>query len=101
GAPPNPRAGAVVAEEPTRQNQREEHTGAMEQISRAPEDDPFAAPGIQLGTFLLRPSLEQGLTATSNADGSAGGESAVLSETTLRLNATSDWSRHSAEITGY
>lgn len=101
GAPPNPRAGAVVAEEPTRQNQREEHTGAIEQISRAPEDDPFAAPGIQLGTFLLRPSLEQGLTATSNADGSAGGESAVLSETTLRLNATSDWSRHSAEITGY
>src|SRR5690606_38228809 len=44
---------------------------------------------------------EQGLTATSNADGSAGGESAVLSETTWRLNATSDWSRHSAEITGY
>ncbi|EXL09560.1 hypothetical protein BG36_20690 [Aquamicrobium defluvii] len=100
-ASPNPRAGAILPEEPTRQNLREEHTGAIEQIRRAPEDDPFAAPGMRLGTFLLRPSLEQGLTATSNADGSATGESAVLSETTLRLNATSDWSRHSADITGY
>jgi len=100
-SPPNPRAAAVNPEEPTRLNPREEPTGAIEQVRRAPEDDPFAAPGIRMGTFLLRPSLEQGLTATSNADGGAGGRSAVLSETTLRLNAASDWNRHSAGIDGY
>lgn len=100
-APPNPRTTAIMPEEPVRQNLREEHTGAIEQVRRTPEDDPFAAPGVRLGTFLLRPTLEQGLTATSNADGSATGSSAVLSETTLRLEAASDWSRHSADISGY
>lgn len=100
-AAPNPRTTAITAEEPARQNLREEHTGAIEQIRRPQEDDPFAAPGVPLGTFVLRPSLEQGLTATSNADGSATGESALLSETTLRLDAVSNWSRHSADVTGY
>lgn len=67
-----------------------------------PRDDyPFAAPGIRVGTFVLRPSLEQGVTATSNADSSANGRSAVLSETALRLNAVSDWARHSATIDAY
>ena len=66
-----------------------------------PEDDPFAAPGIKLGTFVLRPTLEQGLTATSNADGSSGGRSAVLSETALRFFATSDWRENSAVVDGY
>ncbi len=47
---------------------------------------------------MLRPSIEQGLTATSNANNAPGGTSAVLSETTLRLNATSDWASNSATI---
>ncbi|MBV2144275.1 outer membrane beta-barrel protein [Falsochrobactrum sp. TDYN1] len=63
-----------------------------------PESDPFAPIGIRTGTFILRPSLEQGIRATSNGDNSSGGSSAVLSETTLRLNAQSDWSRHQATL---
>jgi len=74
---------------------------AIEGLKPIVEDDPFAAPGIRAGTFILRPSLEQGLTATSNASSSVGGENAVLSETTLRLNALSDWSRHSASLDAY
>src|SRR5207249_1932826 len=78
-----------------------ERTGSIEGQKVKPEDDPFAAPGIKLGTFVLRPTLEQGLTATSNADGSSGGRSAVLSETALRFFATSDWREHSAGVDGY
>ena len=73
----------------------------IEGLARAPEEDPYAPLGIRAGTFILRPSVEQGLTATSNADFSADGSAAVLSETTLRLNAVSDWDTHSAVLDGY
>lgn len=62
---------------------------------------PFAPPGIRMGSFVLRSSIEQGLTATSNADFSSTGSSALLSETALRLNAVSDWSSHAASIDAY
>ena len=57
--------------------------------------------GIKLGTFTLRPALEQGVTATSNADSSSTGRSAVLSQTTLRFTAASDWENNSASAYGY
>ncbi|TGP23748.1 MULTISPECIES: outer membrane beta-barrel protein [unclassified Mesorhizobium] len=78
-----------------------ERTGSIEGQKIKPEDDPFAAPGIKVGTFVFRPTLEQGFTATSNADASSGGTSAVLSETALRFSATSDWRENSALINGY
>ncbi|WP_353646965.1 outer membrane beta-barrel protein [Mesorhizobium sp. WSM2240] len=74
---------------------------AIEGLDGIKEDNPFAATGIRVGTFIIRPTLEQGVTATSNADASSGGEPATLSETTLRLNAISDWSRHTATIDAY
>ncbi|EHK57690.1 outer membrane beta-barrel protein [Allomesorhizobium alhagi] len=74
---------------------------AIEGLDGIEEDNPFAATGIRVGTFIIRPTLEQGVTATSNADASSGGEPATLSETTLRLNAISDWSRHTARVDAY
>lgn len=62
------------------------------------DEDPFAPIGIRTGSFILRPSLEQGIRATSNGDNGPNGSSAVLSETTLRLDARSDWSRHEVNI---
>lgn len=82
-------------------NERLDRVAAIEGLRRAPDDNPFAATGMRLGSFVLRPSLEQGITATSNASASPGGSSAVLSETILRLNAVSDWSRHAARIDAY
>jgi len=79
----------------------QERTASIEGQKVKPEDDPFAAPGVKIGTFLFRPTLEQGFTATSNADSSSTGKSAVLSETALRFTATSDWRENSALITGY
>jgi hypothetical protein len=74
---------------------------AIEGLKPKPEDDPYAPLGIRGGGFILRPSLETGLTATSNANSSPSGKSAVLSESTLRLNATSDWSDKTATIEAY
>lgn len=73
-------------------------TSAIDAQPRRNEDNPYAPLGLRLGTFLLTPTLDQGLAWSSNASGSAGGREAVLSETTLRLNAASDWSRHGASV---
>ncbi len=74
---------------------------AIDSRDRIEDDDPFAPVGVRLGSFILRPSIEQGVSATSNANYSVDGESAILSETTLRLDAASDWSRHSASLDAY
>ncbi|AZN96194.1 hypothetical protein EJ066_02170 [Mesorhizobium sp. M9A.F.Ca.ET.002.03.1.2] len=78
-----------------------ERAEAIEGRDKRAEDDPFAATGIKLGSFVIRPTLEQGLTASSNADSSSEGKPALLSETTLRFNAISDWRENSAVIDGY
>lgn len=78
-----------------------ERTASIEGQKNKPEDDPFAATGIKVGTFVFKPTVEQGLTATSNADASSGGKSALLSETALRFTAASDWRENSATIDGY
>ncbi len=78
-----------------------ERVGAIEGLDRPGEDNPYAAVGIRWGNFILKPSLETGITATSNADSSSDGSSAVLSDTTLRLNAASDWASNSATIDAF
>lgn len=100
--PDNMRVGSINAEagDETGRAQRENLRQAPEQghggITQ--EADPFAPVGIRTGSFILRPSLEQGIRATTNGDNGASGSSAVLNETTLRVNAQSDWSRHQATL---
>ncbi|TGQ71590.1 hypothetical protein EN829_001935 [Mesorhizobium sp. M00.F.Ca.ET.186.01.1.1] len=77
-----------------------ERTAAIEGQKKKTEDDPFAAPGVKWGSFVIRPTIEQGLTATSNGDSSSAGTSALLSETALRFSAASDWRENSATIDG-
>lgn len=78
-----------------------ERTAAIEGQNKKAEDDPFAATGVKWGSFVIRPSIEQGLTATTNGDSSSAGTSALLSETALRFTAVSDWRENSATIDGY
>jgi hypothetical protein len=78
-----------------------ERASAIETLQRQAEDDPYQPTGIRIGTFILRPSLEQGVEWTSNATGTAGGGSDFLSESTLRLNAASDWVRHAASLDAF
>lgn len=74
--------------------------GPIEGLSRAAEPSAYAPVGLRLGTFDVFPSLEQGIGWTSNATNTQGGGSASFSETTLRLDARSDWGRHSASLAG-
>jgi hypothetical protein len=76
-------------------------TGAIERIARTRDEEPFAPVGLRVGTFNVFPQLEQGLTATNNADQSPTGGSAILSESTLRLKAVSDWSSSEATVDAY
>ncbi len=76
-------------------------TSAIESDYQATDENPYAALGLRVGTFIVTPTLEQGLTWTSNADSSTSGSEAVISQTTLRLNAASDWARHAATVGAY
>ncbi|MFQ0815668.1 hypothetical protein AVM02_09150 [Brucella anthropi] len=99
--PDNMRVGSINAEsrEETGKAQRENLRQSPEQGRPVTQEaDPFAPIGIRTGSFILRPSLEQGIRATTNGDNSATGSSAVLNETTLRLNAQSDWASHQATL---
>lgn len=97
--------GGTRAERTQRSARLEDDTyapaAAIEERIAVADDDPFAPLGIRVGSFILRPSLEQGLAASSNIELSPEGKSGILSETTLRLNAVSDWSRHAASLDAY
>ena len=95
------RQGTIDSETEIENGPEAERQRAIEGRRPLPDQNPFEPTGIRFGTFVLKPSLEQGVTATSNADSSSNGKSAVLSETTLRLNAASDWESHSATIDAY
>lgn len=100
----NPRVTSVDTQSETALDRGAERAAAIESREAQTDDsddDPFAPLGIRVGSFTLRPSIQQGITATSNADSSPDGKSALLSETTLRFNAASDWARNSALISGY
>lgn len=73
-------------------------TGAIEGLDRRPDDEPYGAVGLRAGTFIFKPTLEQGIGWTSNSSNSAGGRASTYSQTGLRLEALSDWSRHSAAV---
>jgi hypothetical protein len=66
-----------------------------------PEENPFSPIGLRLGTFDAFATVDQGLRWTSNANSRPNGGGAFVSQTELRLNAVSDWSRHSAAVDLY
>jgi hypothetical protein len=85
------RAGTIDSENELRLEPDSEREDAIEGLDKEAEENPYAPVGMRLGTFTVYPSLESGVTWTSNADSSFNGEPATLSETTLRLNAISEW----------
>lgn len=75
-----------------------ERTGAIEGQPYPADENPYAPLGIRAGSFVVTPTLEQGIGWTSNANLAPAGRSSIYSETGLRLRAISDWSRHTATI---
>lgn len=57
------------------------------------------AQGIPLGTFTLRPSINQSINVERNRTGSTNDDRSFL-QTDLRSTLTSDWDRHALTITG-
>lgn len=104
-ARPRTQAESLAAEEPgsgeaaaARIGVDNQRVGAVERRAAPAESDPFAPLGIRAGAFLLRPQLEQGIGWTSNSANATGGRPSTFSETRLRLDAESDWSRHRASF---
>ena len=54
----------------------------------------LAAPGIPVGSFILRPTLDVGLTGQRE-----NGVNSLLGDSALRLDLNSDWARHEATLT--
>ena len=82
--------------------------GPVQGPGGAPESDPFAASGLRLGSFILRPRVELGLTGQRETSASESGAPPVVTETTstsllgdsaLRLQLDSDWDRHAVNVT--
>ena len=83
-------------------------TGAIAPQARpATEADPYAPVGIRLGTFVLRPTLDVGVTSTRSRGTtttgtppvlSPGREAGTLSQVNAAVTAESDWVRHALSI---
>jgi hypothetical protein len=104
GLATNTRAERIDAADEERNIRAEPENGRAEAIEGAdiePEDNPYAPLGLRVGTFNVTSTFEQGVTWTSNANYSPTPAPAFLSESALRLNAVSDWSRHSAVINAF
>jgi hypothetical protein len=85
------RAKTIDSETELKTKPDSEREEAIEGLDKEPEVNPYAAVGIRAGTFTVYPTVESGVTWTSNANSSSTGSPATLSETTLRLNAISEW----------
>jgi hypothetical protein len=85
----------------TEADPRIERAAPIEGLDKRFDANPYAPLGLRVGTFTVLPSLESGLTWTSNANSSPGGQPALLSESTLRLNAVSDWASDKATVDAF
>ncbi|MGL5446403.1 MAG: outer membrane beta-barrel protein [Rhabdaerophilum sp.] len=65
---------------------------------RAPEQDPYAPAGYQMGSMLLRPAIEAGGGFDTNAARTTRGRSSPVYRLEAELKANSDWSRHRLDV---
>jgi hypothetical protein len=75
-----------------------ERTDAIEGKDSVSESDPFAAPGIRSGAFVIRPTLESGIRYGSNPDDPTCNCNTTQSETKVTVRAESDWIRHGLNL---
>ncbi len=83
---------------PLRATRENERAAPIEGRARRAEAGPYEPLGLRLGTFVATARLDQGLGWTSNANASPTKQSSLFSESRLRLDAVSDWSRHEARL---
>lgn len=97
GAPDDITTGSTTIERITRINLPQASVDGLR--NRSPRDGEDEAPGIRLGTFVLRPELTEGIGYEAQKVGDSRDERS-FSQTTLRGTLTSDWSRHQLTVSG-
>ncbi len=86
--------GSLQSDDVGRVETDNERTGSIEGKDIASETDPYAAPGIRAGTFILRPTLEAGVRYSNNKNDLTKSSA----ESKLLVRADSDWLRHSMNV---
>ena len=88
--------GSVLDDDMRRINVRD--TG-IDDLKARQYPDRADAQGVQVGTFTLRPSINQSYNVESNRTGPTNDDRTYL-QTDLRSTLTSDWDRHALTVTG-
>lgn len=86
----------ALDEDFNRLNRREE---TIDRLRRRIDPDDGQAPGIRIGTFVLKPALSETFNHERQKNGGSS-ESRSFMETGLKGSLTSDWSRHQLSVTG-
>ncbi|OLP61050.1 hypothetical protein BJF93_03040 [Xaviernesmea oryzae] len=86
----------AVGDDLARLNQRE---GSVDGLRTRLDPTRNDAPGIRLGTFTLKPSINQSINVENRRDGASREHRGYL-ETGVNATLTSDWSRHQLTVTG-
>ncbi|PST18670.1 hypothetical protein C7U60_17705 [Mesorhizobium plurifarium] len=86
----------ALDEDFNRLNRREE---TIDGLRRRIDPDDGQAPGIRIGTFVLKPALSETFNHERQKNGGSS-QSRSFMETGLKGSLTSDWSRHQLSITG-
>ncbi len=71
---------------------------AAERLDLEDVTDPFAADGVRFGPFVIRPSIEIGVVATSNVSGEEGGPGAIGAVIEPALNMLAEGDRYEVAI---
>lgn len=86
----------ALDEDFNRLNRREE---TIDGLRRRIDPDDGQAPGIRIGTFVLKPALSETFNHERQKNGGSS-QSRSFMETGLKGSLTSDWSRHQLSVTG-
>ncbi|MGV8939743.1 MAG: outer membrane beta-barrel protein [Allorhizobium sp.] len=92
--PTDPAIDAPVTDDYGRMNTRQGNIDDTR--GRVPDS---GAPGVRLGTLLLRPSISERIVSESTKSGTQT-DRRTYSETGLKGTLTTDWSRHELKVTG-
>jgi hypothetical protein len=91
-----PRTGSILNDDIGRVNTRDNGVNGLRSRTKASDD---AQLGIQLGTFTLRPSVNQSFNVETNKGG-GNNDSRTFLQSDFENTLTSNWDRHRLTVTG-
>jgi hypothetical protein len=92
-----PRTGSILNDDIGRVNTRDDGINGLRNRTATSDDEHL---GIPIGTFTLRPSVNQSYNVETNSGGSGGNDSRTFLQTDFENTLTSNWDRHQLVVTG-